>query len=160
MKHNSKRPTKPPVEQAEFLRLLAERLRTMRNRRGMSRKVLAHQSDISERYLAQLEAGEANYSIVLLRRIAKAMGVHLIDLVDDRPERQLETVLLEQFVGRLSPSQLSEARDLLLRHFEGKTRRRWKIHDWATARGPAERAVSRTRSHGRAAEWNESHRDF
>jgi|SRR5882762_8655008 len=103
MKRSSKRRTKASVAPTEFLQLLAERLRTMRNRRGISRKVLARQSDISERYLAQLEAGEANYSIVLLRRIAKAIGVHLIDLVDDRPERQLEAVLLEQFVGRLSP---------------------------------------------------------
>jgi XRE family transcriptional regulator, aerobic/anaerobic benzoate catabolism transcriptional regulator len=126
MKRDSKRRKKASVAPTEFLQLLAERLRTMRNRRGISRKVLARQSDISERYLAQLEAGEANYSIVLLRRIAKAIGVHLIDLVDDRPERQLEAVLLEQFVGRLSPAQLCEARDLLVRHFEGKTSARRK----------------------------------
>jgi XRE family aerobic/anaerobic benzoate catabolism transcriptional regulator len=120
MKHNSRRRMRTSVDPNEFLRLLGERLRTMRNRRGMSRKVLARQSDISERYLAQLEAGEANCSIILLRRIAQAIGVQLIDLVDARPERQLEAVLLEQFVGRLSSSQLSEAREMLVRHFEGK----------------------------------------
>jgi transcriptional regulator with XRE-family HTH domain len=39
-----------------FLFRLGEKVRTMRSRRGMSRKVLARHSDVSERYLAQLEA--------------------------------------------------------------------------------------------------------
>ena len=56
-----------------FLAQLGERVRTVRSRRGMSRKVLAKQSKVSERYLAQLELGKGNCSIVLLRRIAKAM---------------------------------------------------------------------------------------
>src|SRR6266496_2458377 len=42
---------------AEFLRRVGERVRTMRSRRGMSRKLLARHSKVSERYLAQLEAG-------------------------------------------------------------------------------------------------------
>ena len=93
----------------------------MRNRRGMSRKVLARQSDISERYLIHLEAGNANCSIILLQRIAKAIGLQLTELVDARSERQMEAILLEQFLGRLSSAQVSEARALLVRHFEGKT---------------------------------------
>ena len=44
--------------------------------RGMSRKVLAKVSGISERYIAQLESGKGNVSIVLLRRVAHAMGAH------------------------------------------------------------------------------------
>ena len=101
--------------------ILGERVRTMRNRRGMSRKVLARQSDISERYLIQFEAGEANCSIIILQRIAKAIGLQLTELVDARSERQMEAILLEQFLGRLSSAQVSEARALLIRHFEGKT---------------------------------------
>src|SRR6202047_5381311 len=57
-----------------FLKRLGERVRTMRSRRGMSRKVLARHSKVSERYLAQLEAGAGHCSIVLLRRIAHAMS--------------------------------------------------------------------------------------
>jgi XRE family aerobic/anaerobic benzoate catabolism transcriptional regulator len=102
-----------------FLARLGERVRTMRSRRGMSRKVLARHSDVSERYLAQLEAGQGNCSIVLLRRIADAMSVPVADLVDDRPERPLEAVLLEQFLGRLSAGEIGEARTLLLERFGG-----------------------------------------
>ena len=40
-----------------FLRALGERVRDARARRGMTRKILAHDSGVSERYLAQLESG-------------------------------------------------------------------------------------------------------
>ena len=53
----------------------------MRALRGMSRKVLAKVSGISERYIAQLESGKGNVSIVLLRRVSNAMGAHLEDLI-------------------------------------------------------------------------------
>jgi XRE family aerobic/anaerobic benzoate catabolism transcriptional regulator len=113
MKDNPTAPIDP------FLARLGERVRTMRSRRGMSRKVLARHSDVSERYLAQLEAGHGNCSIVLLRRIADALSVPVAELVDDRPERPLETVLLEQFLSRLSAAEIAEARDLLLERFGG-----------------------------------------
>ena len=64
-----------------FLEQLGQRVRTMRSLRGMSRKVLAKVSGISERYIAQLESGKGNVSIVLLRRVAGAMGAHLEDLI-------------------------------------------------------------------------------
>ncbi len=53
-----------------FLEQLGQRVRTMRALRGMSRKVLAKVSGISERYIAQLESGKGNVSIVLLRRVS------------------------------------------------------------------------------------------
>jgi len=39
----------------------------------MSRRELARRSGISERYLAQIEAGKGNVSIILLLRIAQAI---------------------------------------------------------------------------------------
>jgi XRE family aerobic/anaerobic benzoate catabolism transcriptional regulator len=111
---------------AGFLERLGERVRTMRSRRGMSRKVLARHSRVSERYLAQLEAGKGNCSIVLLRRIAAAMSVPVASLIDERPERPVENLLLAQLLDRLSPPDLAKARELLLTHFggtAGETRR-------------------------------------
>ena len=58
---------------SEFLALLGERVREMRTLCGMSRRQLAHQSGISERYVAQIEAGKGNVSIVLLLRIVYAI---------------------------------------------------------------------------------------
>jgi XRE family aerobic/anaerobic benzoate catabolism transcriptional regulator len=39
----------------------------------MSRRELARQSGISERYIAQIEAGRGNVSIVLLLRLAQVI---------------------------------------------------------------------------------------
>jgi len=57
----------------EFLGVLGARVREMRGLCGMSRKELARKSGISERYVAQIEAGRGNVSIVLLLRIAYAI---------------------------------------------------------------------------------------
>jgi XRE family aerobic/anaerobic benzoate catabolism transcriptional regulator len=73
--------SEPSTSEISFLEQLGQRVRTTRALRGMSRKVLARVSGISERYLAQLEGGKGNVSIVLLRRVATAMGAHLEDLI-------------------------------------------------------------------------------
>ena len=74
--------------EAGFLEALGQRVRTMRALRGMSRKVLAKVSGISERYIAQLESGKGNVSIVLLRRVSNAMGAHLEESPFPRPNRR------------------------------------------------------------------------
>ncbi|MGA8970626.1 MAG: helix-turn-helix transcriptional regulator [Pseudolabrys sp.] len=111
-----------------YLRRLGERVRTLRNQRGMTRKALARHAKVSERYLAQLEAGLGNGSIVLLRRIARAIGLPVTQLVHEGAEPALDFVLLSQFLERLSPPTLAEARDLLLERFskpsEGARRQR------------------------------------
>jgi XRE family aerobic/anaerobic benzoate catabolism transcriptional regulator len=91
----------------------------LRSRRGMSRKVLARHSKVSERYLAQLESGTGNFSIVLLRRVADAISVPVSELVDDRPDRSVDHLLMMQFLERLSPADLAAARDLLQTRFGG-----------------------------------------
>lgn len=95
-----------------FLEQLGQRVRNMRGLRGMSRKVLAKVSGISERYIAQLESGKGNVSIVLLRRVAQALGTHPEDLIpasDPVPDWPVLRDLLRQ----ASPVQLAHARDVL-----------------------------------------------
>src|ERR1700726_4074740 len=99
----------PKNGEADYLRLLGERIREARARRGMTRKILARDSTVSERYLAQLETGHGNISIILLRQIAQAMGLPLADLVRDGPERPVELALLLQTLERLSPAELQQA---------------------------------------------------
>ena len=96
----------------DFLEQLGQRVRTMRALRGMSRKVLAKVSGISERYIAQLEGGKGNVSIVLLRRVSNAMGAHLEDLIpggDTSPDWQV----MRDLVRKATPNQIARARDLL-----------------------------------------------
>jgi len=110
---------KPLQDSNDYLRRLGERVRMLRNQRGMSRKVLAAHARVSERYLAQMEAGKGNCSIVLLRRIARAIGLPVTQLVQDGAEPPLDIVLLTQFLERLPPPALAEARSLLLKQFGG-----------------------------------------
>jgi len=111
--------TKPsaPRDSEVYLRRLGERVRMLRHQRGMSRKALAQHAKVSERYLAQLEVGKGNCSIVLLRRIARAIGLPVTQLVNENAEPALDLVLLTQFVERLPAKALSEARNLLHKHF-------------------------------------------
>ena len=100
-----------------YLRTLGERIRAERARRGMTRKILARDSGVSERYLAQLESGLGNSSIVLLRQIARAMGLSIAELVRDEPDPPVELTLLIQTLTRLPPQNLAQARKLLAKRF-------------------------------------------
>ncbi|MEO1159724.1 MAG: helix-turn-helix transcriptional regulator [Pseudomonadota bacterium] len=66
-----------------FLIGLGDRVRAERKARGLSRRVLSGISGVSERYLAQLETGSGNISIILLRDIAMSLGVSLEELVSE-----------------------------------------------------------------------------
>jgi XRE family aerobic/anaerobic benzoate catabolism transcriptional regulator len=100
-------------ESAAFLIQLGERVKEARARRGMTRKILARDSGVSERYLAQLETGQGNISIVLLRSLAKALGVPLEAIAREGPESTVEHAHLEALLKRLGPGDLNEARRLL-----------------------------------------------
>jgi XRE family aerobic/anaerobic benzoate catabolism transcriptional regulator len=95
---------KPPsgeFHEAGFLAALGQRVREFRNRRGMTRKMLSREADVSERHLAQLESGDGNISVVLLKRIAQALGVTLEEIfaakdVADRDSAQFIREFLER----------------------------------------------------------------
>ncbi len=105
-----------------FLRELGDRLRLIRAQRAMPRRVLAKRSGVSERYIAQFEAGAGNMSLLLLRRLAQALGVPTEELVAaGHPDAAVDLALLERFLGRLSGPELREARRMLVERFGGET---------------------------------------
>jgi len=70
-----------PSEQ--FLAIIGFRVRAQRAELGMSRKALAKKSGVSERYLAQLESGKGNISIVLLRKVTQAIDITMEQLLHE-----------------------------------------------------------------------------
>jgi XRE family transcriptional regulator, aerobic/anaerobic benzoate catabolism transcriptional regulator len=98
--------------ETDFLEQLGQRVRTMRALRGMSRKVLAKVSGISERYIAQLESGKGNVSIVLLRRVSQAMGAHLEDLIPST-EPTPDWAVIRDLLRKATPEQVAHAKDIL-----------------------------------------------
>ena len=86
MDHPAHRPRTQPDgwrDSQAFLIGLGMRVREQRRIRGVSRRVLSEMSGVSERYLAQLETGSGNISIVLLRDIALSLGLKLDELVNE-----------------------------------------------------------------------------
>jgi XRE family transcriptional regulator, aerobic/anaerobic benzoate catabolism transcriptional regulator len=108
-----------PADEA-YLKRVGERVRLGRARRGMSRKVLSAASGVSERYLAELERGAGNASLLVLRQIAEALGLEAAELVSDRSERAVDLTLAVHQLERLSPPELAEVRRLLAQRF-GRT---------------------------------------
>ena len=116
----------------DFLLSLGSRVRELRNSRGITRKTLAQQSDVSERHLAQLESGEGNISILLLRRVAAVLNVSLEELFapaenegeqnDQQRASQKQSIL--RFIERLPSHRLEEAAARLMRDFGPEQNRR------------------------------------
>jgi XRE family aerobic/anaerobic benzoate catabolism transcriptional regulator len=71
-----------PDEEAAFLRKVGRRVRELREERTLTRRALALQAEVSERYLGQLETGEGNISIMLLRRVAVALNLQIAELLE------------------------------------------------------------------------------
>ena len=113
----------PAFTSSEYLATLGRKVRDARARHGMTRRMLAHDSGISERYLAQLEGGLGNFSIVLLRRLAKAIDVPVAELVSDEPPHPVAYSLLVERLRRLRPLELSEASAMLTQRFGDRSGR-------------------------------------
>jgi len=101
------------------LKFMGDRVRQARARRGMTRKQLARDSGVSERYLAQIESGHGNISVLVLRQLAKALNVSVDVLLLEGPEPPLELVHSVEFLRRLSLDDLKLARRMLLHQFGG-----------------------------------------
>jgi XRE family transcriptional regulator, aerobic/anaerobic benzoate catabolism transcriptional regulator len=104
------------AEEAQFLRNVGQHVRDARARHGMTRQMLARDSGLSERYLAQLEAGEGNLSIVLLRRVAAAIDVSLERLISEY-EPAAESELIIERLRHFDQAELTEAARLLEQRF-------------------------------------------
>ena len=108
----------PAQEMDAYIAAIGQRVRGARARRGMTRKDLSRHSQISQRYLSQVESGQANISVILLSRIGKALNLSIHELLPPSPHRDHSSPeQLERLLHRLSPVQLMEAGQILSKHF-------------------------------------------
>lgn len=91
----------------KYLSMLGGRVRATRDALGLSRKQLAENADVSERYLAQLESGTGNASMLILRRLASALGVSVARLLAE--ERSAERDVLDRLLDSLPEPKISQA---------------------------------------------------
>jgi XRE family aerobic/anaerobic benzoate catabolism transcriptional regulator len=117
-----------PAREEQFLAFVGTRIRELRNRRGMTRKMLAQEARVSERHLAQLESGEGNISIVLLRRIVGALNISLAEVFTPAVEEPAGKQAIRRFLERLPANRLEDVLFHLQRDFgEEATIRRKRV---------------------------------
>ncbi len=106
-KTNAKRsPAAPEREDHRaFVAAIGRLVRLARAKRGMTRRQLAHASGASERYLAQIEGGEGNPSVIMLASIAQALDVPIIELL---PRSNGRTAAMAQILDVLARTPRAE----------------------------------------------------
>jgi XRE family aerobic/anaerobic benzoate catabolism transcriptional regulator len=114
------RPSRPtdPVPEPVFagdrkdpaLVALGERARALRARRGLTRKAVAESADISERYLANLEYGLGNASLLVLQQLAGALQCSVAELIGDVTTSSPEWLLIRELLERRDEAALRRVR--------------------------------------------------
>ena len=104
-KSNASAPPQPGRAEHEFLADVGRLVRLGRAKRGITRRKLAQDSGISERYLAQIEGGQGNPSVIVLKAIAEAIDVAIIELL---PRSSVRTAALGGIVDLLARMPLAE----------------------------------------------------
>jgi XRE family aerobic/anaerobic benzoate catabolism transcriptional regulator len=99
----------------EVLSSFGERLRTLRARRGMTRRALAQAADVSERYLASLEYGTSNPSLLILEQVSHALECSTAELVGDFSTSTPEWLLIRELLKGRDEVELRRARRAAVR---------------------------------------------
>lgn len=100
---------------AQFAEEVGRLVRRARARRGLTRRQLAIDSGISERYLAQIEGGEGNPSVMVLRNIGQAMEMEITDLLPAGGKRHEGMTRIGELLGRMHASELPAVAELIER---------------------------------------------
>lgn len=91
---------------AIFAGEIGRMVRLGRARRGMSRRQLAQESNTSERYLAQIESGDGNPSVLVMRAIADALEIPMFELLPQTGGVSAPYARIMELLGRVPPSDL------------------------------------------------------
>jgi XRE family aerobic/anaerobic benzoate catabolism transcriptional regulator len=103
------------VGQDAFAAEVGGLVRLARAKRGMTRRQLAHGSGASERYLAQIESGQGNPSVIILKSIAQALDLPIVELLPRANGRSAAMTQILDALARLPPSELPAIAELIER---------------------------------------------
>ena len=105
----------PDAADEAFAAEIGRMIRLGRARRGMSRRQLAQESGTSERYLAQIEGGTGNPSVLVLRAIADALEMPMFELLPQTGGVAAPYARIIDLIGRAPPSDLASIAELIER---------------------------------------------
>ncbi len=103
----------PGANQDGFAAAVGRLVRLGRAKRGMTRRQLAHGSGASERYLAQIESGQGNPSVLMLKSIAAALDIPIIELMPRTDGRAAAMTHILDLLGRMPLSELPAIAELI-----------------------------------------------
>jgi len=103
-------PSEPETKRSPFLEALGDRVRTLRSRKGMTRRAVAVAADVSERHLANLEYGTGNVSVLVLLQVANALQCSLAELLGDVTTLSPEWLLIRELLSKRSEADLRRVR--------------------------------------------------
>ena len=98
----------PPTD-SDLLPGLGLRVKLLRARRGMTRRTLSEEADVSERHLANLESGTGNISVLVLANVASALDCSLAELLGDETTASPEWLMIRRLLHGREPRELTEA---------------------------------------------------
>lgn len=100
-----------PIDAREPLLVdLGARLRTLRARRGLTRKATALAAGVSERYLANLEQGIGNPSMLILQQLAGALRCSIAEVIGDVTTQSPEWLMIREALEGRTEADLRRAR--------------------------------------------------
>jgi len=102
-------------DQQAFAAAVGRLVRIARAKRGMTRRQLAQGSGASERYLAQIESGQGNPSVIILKSIADGLDVPIIELIPRTNGRTAAMTHILDLLGRMPLSELPAVAELIER---------------------------------------------
>lgn len=102
-----------------FLANLGERMRMLRSRRGLTRKAVAQLAQVSERHLANLEAGSGNASVLILLQVAQALNCSVVELLGDITTSSPEWLLIRELLVNRNEVELRQVRTSISEMFSG-----------------------------------------
>jgi len=99
---------------------IAEKLKALRLANRMTLKQLAQKAGCTDAYLSQLERGRANPSIMILKKIASALKVKVVDFFLENETGENEVVLKEKERVNINFKQGDAKIQMLVRNIRDK----------------------------------------
>jgi transcriptional regulator with XRE-family HTH domain len=104
-----------PIRQSELVKRFAERLRELRQSRGITQADLARKATITASYVSRLEGGKVAPGIDMVERLASVLATSVTDLLPTNPPPDPLPVLQEQAKEMLNTLLDKGGREVFLR---------------------------------------------
>lgn len=109
---------------SELSKVLGDRIRIVRNDKGLSMEELAHRANISTAHLGYVERGDRSPTMDMLGKITKALGITFEEFFtnfhepgeitgDTEITEEIDDTILSYLINRLNALNMNEKKEML-----------------------------------------------